>query len=253
MKPQHCSYLRVQPVQSVASYSELVFRYSLLTPLVSLGLSGCCLALVGCQFEDTPAAVATQSSGSKSVAVPAAPRLGDANEKSNEIAAAVIPAPDSKPGTQSSAKPSVQSVDRSHAMQAQPVSSASNVIHRRGKKYHAGQLHYNLSTGLLVFEADIRARRILKKYFPYMSQYQADRAVALAKSYDPEFQRLRRERAKILASAASSSQMEDAVLDNQLDIIDLVARVRLQVATEIMTEEQIKTARADFQRQSVFK
>ena len=123
------------------------------------------------------------------------------------------------------------------------------VVHHGGKRYTSGQLHKNNTLMILVYEGDIRAEMMLKKYLPFVERGQAKQAKKLIWSYDDDFVRLRRQRAEILEHASNDQNIALQVFENRLAVADLVSEIRSKITNEVMTPEQSRVARETLRKE----
>lgn len=104
---------------------------------------------------------------------------------------------------------------------------------------------------MLVYEGDIRADILVKKYQRFIDETQIKQAKTLVRSYHDRFVELRQERAAILEHATDDQDVAAMLLDNKLDIVDLMSEIRIKVMNDIMTKEQSRVARETFRRESL--
>ncbi|MEL7498038.1 MAG: hypothetical protein AAFN77_10535 [Planctomycetota bacterium] len=131
------------------------------------------------------------------------------------------------------------------------VSKKNGLLQRQGTTYSPGQLHKNNTTLMLVYEGDIRADILVKKYQRFIDETQIKQAKTLVRSYHDRFVELRQERAAILEHATDDQDVAAMLLDNKLDIVDLMSEIRIKVMNDIMTKEQSRVARETFRRESL--
>lgn len=127
------------------------------------------------------------------------------------------------------------------------------VVHYKGKRYTGGQLHKNNTLLILVYEGDIRAEMMLKKYLPFVEPAQAKQAKKLIWSYHEDFVRLRRQRAAILEHASDDKNVALQVFENRLAVADLVSEIRSKITNEVMTPEQSRVALETFRKERAFR
>lgn len=127
------------------------------------------------------------------------------------------------------------------------------VVHYKGKRYTGGQLHKNNTLLILVYEGDIRAEMMLKKYLPFVDPEQAKQAKKLIWSHHEDFVRLRRQRAEILEHASDDKNVALQVFENRLAVADLVSEIRSKITNEVMTPEQSRVAFETFRKERAFR
>jgi len=136
-------------------------------------------------------------------------------------------APSKEPGDL--AKPGETQGDK-NSEQAESSSAA--------KTYTDAQLHKNLTTLLLAYQPDVRARHLLKFVRGQLTHDQEDAALKLLLRNDYHFQRLVRKREDVLNAAVDGDNTLEKLRLVKIETFELSNNLRTLVYNEILTPEQ---------------
>ncbi len=106
------------------------------------------------------------------------------------------------------------------------------------KTYTDAQLHKNLTTLLLAYQPDVRARHLIKFVRGQLTLDQEDEALRLLLRNDYHFQRLVRKREETLSAAFDGDDTPEKLRQIKIETVELSNRLRSLIYNRILTREQ---------------